>query len=127
MKPIQRILLVDDSEAEHIIAQVAVEEFDDSIVLDSAYDGEEALAFLLATSTPPDIILVDINMPRMNGIEFLEAYAKVQSDKTSVVAVLSSSSQPSDKQTCLQYDFVKDFVSKPLETVDIAKISSYLA
>jgi len=55
-----------------------------------AYDGQEALEVLKDLDTQPDVIFLDINMPRMNGHEFLEEYSKW--DKCSVVIIMLTSS-----------------------------------
>ncbi len=114
MSNIKEVLLIDDDMSDQIIAKEAISGFDSSIVLLSAFDGEEALT-LLSTTSSPDLILLDINIPGMNGHEFLEECFKREWFSTAVV-MLTTSDQQRDKDRALQYDFVKDYITMPLET-----------
>ena len=67
------ILVVDDDENDQFICEYTIRKFDPAIAILKAQDGTEALA-ILKTETP-DAIILDINMPIMNGFEFLEHYA----------------------------------------------------
>ncbi|WP_339074530.1 response regulator [Teredinibacter turnerae] len=111
---IKYMMIVDDNEADHAIAQFAVDEVDADIQLYSAYDGQEALDLLDAMSPPPDLIFLDISMPGMSGHEFLAEYAK-RKNLCAVVVMLTSSDQPTDKSRCMQYTFVRDYLLKPLD------------
>ncbi|TDF38451.1 response regulator [Alteromonadaceae bacterium M269] len=125
MKKISTILIVDDNKSDHIISQVAIRKYDASINVLTAYDGQEALDLLETLDTPPDVILLDINMPGMDGHEFLEEYSKEPSP-ISIVAMLSTSNQESDKEKCLAYSFVKQYIVKPLEEDDLGVIAALL-
>ncbi len=64
-------------------------------------------------------------MPGLNGYEFLEEYAK-GNKPTSIVVMLTSSDQTKDKEKCQTYDFVKEYLCKPLEPEMIGEIASLL-
>lgn len=119
----KKIMIVDDSESDQFFTQRVVKRYDSDIDHVTAYDGKEALSIL--ESDNPDIILLDINMPLMNGHEFLEAYNKKGGDK-SVIVMLTSSSQELDKEKASQYPFVKDYIVKPLKEEDLKKLEGYL-
>jgi CheY-like chemotaxis protein len=68
-----RILLVDDDSDDQYFIQEALASIDPSITCKSAGDGEEALSILAKSEQLPDIIFLDINMPRMDGRECLKA------------------------------------------------------
>lgn len=130
MKKIHTILMIDDNEGDHIITKTAIEEYDSSIIVHSAYDGQEALDLLATLDSPPDIILLDINMPGMDGHEFLEEYTKKEyattAPNSSVVAMLTTSDQTIDRDKCMTYPFVKDYIIKPLDSSDIAMFANLL-
>ena len=69
----RRVLVVDDSDADQFLSKLMIRRFDPSIQVLQAYDGREALAVLDAMEEPPDAVFLDINMPVMNGHEFLAA------------------------------------------------------
>ncbi len=82
----KRILLVDDEDG---IQMLYREEFEDEgYVVDSAVNGEEALTMFRAN--PPDLVVLDINMPGMNGIEVLRQMKEM---RASLPVILSSAYQ----------------------------------
>ena len=68
------ILLVEDDELDIISVQRTLKKLDTDYELLTAYNGKEALSMLQAAGPDllPDVILLDLNMPKMNGIEFLK-------------------------------------------------------
>lgn len=125
MKKVNSIMVVDDSEMDHIIAKFAIQDYDESVEVLSAYDGREALELLDTLSVEPDIIFLDINMPGMNGHEFLVEYAK-REQLSIVIAMLTSSDQTEDREKCMSHGFVKKYMVKPLEAEDIRRIAAAL-
>ncbi|MFC2188514.1 response regulator [Peijinzhouia sedimentorum] len=71
----------------------------------------------------PSLILLDINMPIMNGWDFLDEidpYLKKLPDDLTI-AILSSSVEPSDKAKALSYNEVQDYISKPVNIEDLKR------
>jgi DNA-binding response OmpR family regulator len=86
----KKILLVDDEDGIQLLYR---EEFeDDGYLVQSAMNGEEALKNF--QSDPPDLVILDINMPGMNGIEVLRKMKEVQPE----LPVILSSAYPEYKQ-----------------------------
>lgn len=91
------VLLVDDNEIDVMGVERAFRKskFNNSIVV--APDGREALTLLRGKSVErPYLVLLDLNMPRMNGIEFLNEIRQDEELKDSVVFVLTTSKAPED-------------------------------
>ena len=78
---------------------------------------KEALDILLSGTDNPDFILLDINMPGMNGWEFLDSLqlAKAAPENLPVIYLLSSSLDPEDEAKARNSVLAKGFISKPLE------------
>jgi len=110
---IHSILVVDDDENDQFICEYTIRKFDPSIRVVKAFDGSEALDILRRET--PDAIILDINMPVMNGFEFLDRYAEEFEVHAPVVAMLTSSHLGKDRERAMQYAFVKSYFEKPLQ------------
>jgi CheY-like chemotaxis protein len=110
---IHSILVVDDDENDQFICEYTIRKFDPSIRVIKAFDGTEALDVLRRET--PDAIILDINMPVMNGFEFLDRYAEEFEVHAPVVAMLTSSHLGKDRERAMQYAFVKSYFEKPLQ------------
>jgi CheY-like chemotaxis protein len=78
---------------------------------------QEALAFLQQPEAQGvEAVLLDINMPEMNGFEFLEAYEPLylRRQVQAVVVMLTSSPHPADRARAMAYTCVKHYIVKPL-------------
>jgi CheY-like chemotaxis protein len=87
-------------------------------------NGLEALTLLKATT--PDVIILDINMPVMNGFEFLEHYREEFATHAPVVAMLTSSHHAADRERALHYDFVTSYFEKPLTPENLRAMAMLL-
>lgn len=116
MTALNTILLVDDNKADNFFHKIVLKKAGFSgDILEFLY-AEQALSFLASNTTSVELILLDINMPRMNGFEFLEAYDKlsVKQKAKAVIIMLTTSLNPADKQRAISFADVKGFFNKPL-------------
>ena len=91
------ILLVEDDEVDVMTVRRALKDLKVANPLEVTQNGEEALAYLNdMAKSKPCVILLDINMPRMNGIEFLREREKDPAKKSIQVIVLTSSREEQD-------------------------------
>lgn len=117
----ESIILIDDDKIVNFINRKIIQNTDSNVKLQDFNEAAKALAYLKENpDAAPDIILLDINMPVMNGWEFLDAFVKL--NIRSVVYMLSSSIDPSDRLKASQYSCVRNFISKPLTADSIQNI-----
>ncbi len=95
-------------------------------------NGEEAIHYLKKNaadgSSIPDIIFLDINMPVMNGWQFLEEYAHLRSDlqKNITIYMVSSSVDEYDIRKSKEFKTVSDYIIKPIQKEKFSQVlSSY--
>lgn len=120
---IQKIMIIDDSEADQFIARkIILKALPDVSVL-KAHNGQEALNMLASEESQPEVILLDINMPVMGGLEFLEEYTKHE-QQAAMVAILSSSELDADLDATRKHNIVKICISRPLTADDLQNIQN---
>jgi len=88
---------------------------------------EELAQIARANAEVPDLILLDLNMPVMDGWEFLDAFSTLGLHKHVDVCVLTSSIDPEDIEKSNTYKDVKGYFSKPLDDDILDKILDLLA
>ena len=111
------ILLVEDDRVDIMTVQRALKKIDVSNPLYVARTGVEALGMLRGDGVPkieptPSLILLDLNLPKMGGIEFLKEMRADQVLRTLQVIVLTSSNEPGDRAAAFKYE-VDDYIVKP--------------
>jgi two-component system, chemotaxis family, response regulator Rcp1 len=114
-----RVLLVEDNEADVRLTREALRESGDEVRLSSVGDGEQALAYLrreggYTEAARPDLVLLDLNLPRKNGIEVLDEMRADGSLACIPVIVLTSSAAQQDVEACYSRG-ANAFVVKPIE------------
>ena len=108
------ILLIEDNRADAILVREALEEHEVEGELITLTDGESAIRFIqqLDESTTPDLILVDLNLPRRSGIEVLEALRENRKCRLTQVVVLSSSDAQEDRARASRLGVTR-YIRKP--------------
>jgi CheY-like chemotaxis protein len=109
------ILLVEDDRVDCMTVRRALEEVKIENPLDIVSNGEEALAYLLSAENElPGLVLLDLNMPRMNGIEFLKTVKIHQGLKKIPVVVLTTSKAREDINASFELG-AAGYMVKPLD------------
>ena len=123
------ILLVDDDEINNFISIKLIKKALLSTEIAACLNGKFAIEQLIEMQKKgvdklPDYILLDINMPIMNGWEFLDEYIRLNIDpvgKTKIF-IISSSVFSNDINKARSYPLVKSFISKPLSVDEIKEM-----
>ena len=118
------ILLVEDDELDVISVERSLKKLESEYVLYTAYNGIEALKILKDPEIQftPDVILLDINMPRMNGIEFLKVLREDKKLKDLKVFIMTTSSEEMDRSEAEKLG-IAGYIIKPLNYNDNTKRS----
>lgn len=120
-KPMSSIVfIIDDDSIHHRIAQIIIEKFHLFDKYESYTDPEKVIDILKQQAKQPellpDVILLDLNMPDVNGWDFLDMYEKIRPElsKDIRIYIVTSSVDENDKMRSKTYYAVKGFISKPL-------------
>lgn len=124
-----KIFIVDDDDLLCFILKKQISKFEPLSVWDIAPNGKKALELLKKAvendAVLPDLILLDINMPVMDGWEFLDAFSVHSEDfsKPPKICILSSSINRADREKSEKYPEVVHFFTKPMLENDIEYLS----
>ncbi|WP_298950613.1 response regulator [uncultured Nonlabens sp.] len=131
MKNIECILLIDDSPSTNFYNKKIIEKANIKADVHEAFNGLDALNFLKKQNDftehevlKPNIIFLDINMPKMDGFEFLQEYSKLTKENRSkaIVVFLTTSTWSKDKIKAVENDLVYGFIEKPLSNKELEKV-----
>jgi CheY-like chemotaxis protein len=125
----KKILIIDDDPIVGVLLKSHINRIYNDALVDTTENGKEALYYIeqitkTKTEPFPDFIFLDINMPIMNGFDFLDqlesgVYANI---KNTPLVVLSSSVDPADIDKAKNYSMVNEFCSKPLLLNDLKSL-----
>ena len=116
-----RILLVEDNEGDIILTQEALKEGKLKNEVSVARDGQAALDLLNSADVLPDLILLDINLPKLNGLEVLSAIKKDSRLRTIPVIMLSTST--AEKDIFSSYNnHANCFITKPVDFLSFIEV-----
>lgn len=127
MEPTQ-ILLVEDDPNDVELIQLALEQYNFVNKIDIAFDGEQAVHYLFGrdgqppTKPLPKLVLLDLKLPKIDGIQILEMIRNSPRTRNLVVVVMTSSAENNDLKTC--YDLgVNSYIVKPLDFQQFMEVS----
>ncbi|PKL74812.1 MAG: response regulator [Candidatus Melainabacteria bacterium HGW-Melainabacteria-1] len=111
-----RILLIDDDPVNNLICESLIKKFGAACQVFSFLSAYEALEWLQLQSQDnwPDLIFLDLNMPRMDGWDFLEHLRELPPAEAVSVKILSSSVCEDDLERASSHELVDDYLVKPL-------------
>ncbi|MFN6944725.1 MAG: two-component system response regulator [Cytophagaceae bacterium] len=122
---LNHVLLIDDDTINNYINEKLLKKLNFSQDIKILLNGEEAIKYLQSQvdSDPdffPELILLDINMPVMDGFEFLEAFKELNFKNKSQITIimLTTSTNPSDV-TRVKSSIVADYINKPLTEIKL--------
>ncbi|HEU4633733.1 MAG TPA: response regulator [Flavisolibacter sp.] len=129
MSKISTILLVEDDQLDAMDIKRSLDKLNVFYKLVVAKNGEEALDILKGVHQTkledlPDIILIDINMPRMNGLEFLHILRETPDWKGIKCFVITTSDEKVDRETARQLG-VSGYIVKPFKINNTSSIDSF--
>lgn len=126
---LREVLVVDDSDADLLYARLILEAAGVADKVSTFETAHDVLDYLQRPEGHAvDVILLDLNMPEMNGFEFLEAYQKLHRAQRAraVVVMLTSSPDPADQARALSFDCVKGYVVKPIDLAAAAGLVAWV-
>ncbi|MUU76881.1 response regulator [Winogradskyella endarachnes] len=132
MRNVLNICIVDDDEIYKFTVVKTLEALDFDKNIKAFADGEEAFDFLINNLNNelelPDVIFLDINMPIMDGFEFMEEYIKIKPKvgKKITIYMVSSSVDPVDIEKAKNISEISDYIIKPIKPGELRAIITNL-
>ena len=119
--PPARIVVVDDDEDDRMLLGLALDKAAPYLSVTYLSDGTEAIAYLAACQDAPALLITDLNMPLVGGLELLIHIRQRNATRTIPTVVLTTSSADEDRQRCHRAG-VSAYVNKPVTLPDYIKL-----
>ncbi|SDM23757.1 Response regulator receiver domain-containing protein [Catalinimonas alkaloidigena] len=127
MHKLRHILIIDDDEVSNMLTQITLNSAAAADRVSTVLNGKEAVDRLESAQEPfPDLILLDINMPLMNGFEFLEYWTRNGFTGYSKISMYTTSIRDEDKALAAQYPDVIAYMEKSLNEEKINHLLTLL-
>lgn len=128
---LRKVICIDDDPITLMLCKKVMERVEFASEINTLQNGEEAIKLFednekIDTKNAPDIVFIDLNMPVMNGWEFLDEYLNREYQKKfkTHFIVLSSTIDPKDVEKSKSYPMVVDFLSKPITKTMLEELKS---
>ncbi|MBT29611.1 MAG: response regulator [Thalassobius sp.] len=131
-KKIDTVLLIDDDEITNFLNHLTIDRLHIAKQIDAVRNGEQAINYLKKRiqerKAPPSLIFLDINMPLMDGWQFITAYKKLKQELAylPVIVMLSSTNNPDDHDRAEKIEEIAYFKQKPLTAEVIQELISLI-
>jgi CheY-like chemotaxis protein len=132
-KKYHAVMLIDDNEIDNLINQKMIEAADIAEHIYTHTGAKSAIEFLknisklidISKEVLPDVIFLDIDMPLMDGFQFLDEFEKLseQTREKCKIVMLTSSINPQDINKSKKYSYVKEYINKPLSQLSLEQLS----
>jgi len=128
-------IVVDDSELDRFVTQNFLKRSDESLIINTFHDARDVLELIRENSKQPDpnpaIILLDLQMPFMNGFEFVEEFEKFPAEIKEkytiiILTILSPDNNPGDIFRIYNFGAVKSIIEKPLTKEKLLTLLSHI-
>lgn len=127
MKKIKLTYLIDDDEIYIFTTKKLINKIDfceEVAVFQNGKEAIDAIKFTLRNKNElPDVILLDLNMPIMDGWQFLDEFIRIKSEKQIKIYIVSSSVDPSDIERANTYNMVSNYIVKPISREKLHEIT----
>jgi CheY-like chemotaxis protein len=127
-----KVFCIDDDNTTLTICKLVIAKSGFAREVITAMNGREGIGFFEANAgnkeALPDIVFLDLNMPVMNGWDFLEEYAARYAEKLPdiKIVILSSTVNPEDFKKAARLSIVNDFISKPISVEALRELNGRL-
>ncbi|CAG0948162.1 Response regulator rcp1 [Planctomycetaceae bacterium] len=115
------VLLVEDNPDEEFLTLRVLKKFPSLARIDVVRDGEEAVEYLATGATLPDLVLLDLKLPKIDGIDVLADFRSREESRDTAVVVLSSSDYARDISRCLELG-ADAYLLKPLNAKEFESV-----
>ena len=116
------IFLIDDDQTANFINEMQIKRFSNNFNIQTFTNAKNALEILKNDPDIPEFIFLDINMPEMDGWEFIQKFQEL--NLASKIILVTSSLDPSDKVKAKSIEGVISFIEKPMVKKDLVPVFS---
>ena len=120
MKNALKIMLVDDDVTNNIITKKLLLKYDSSFIVQEYKSAADAISALKNNDFKPNLIFLDVNMPDMNGWQFLDKFTTLRISVN--IYMLTSSVDVLDIERAKTSPYLQGFISKPLTQMKIQQV-----